>query len=172
MKRNGVGSVVAYIILILIAVVGTSIFLRAYLGNVNKNTSGDSSLCFGIDLEVNNCLIFTREFLQSIGLPGTTGDGILINVERFPGGKDINDLRFSVTDDIGNLHVESPVELDILDINIDTNYSRLVEYNSVEAAVRNLDYTPLSVTVSAVVGKSDTICNPTRQQVICDTYVP
>ncbi len=174
MNKKGVGSIVAVVILILVAVAGASIFLGVYLRNVDEDTSGDSSSCFGIDLELNSCFIFIPAMTNPSIPPNLqlTGPALLMNAERFPGGGEIKGLRFIVTDDAGNAHTEEPVDLIIpaLNFEVDTNYTDLVEYNGVDAIVRDLTYNPVSVAVSAVVGKSETICAPTREPVACRLF--
>jgi len=171
MKRKGLGSVVAYILLILLAVVGVSILLGVYLRNVREGTSSDSSSCFGVDLEAKSCFLFKKETLDNFGLPDEN-PLILINVERFPGGGDIKGLRFVVTNSSNNVNVEKPVNLTFMNTIINTDYSSLIEYNSVETVIRDISYVPdpydVTVSVSAVVGKSETVCAPTRQSVKCN----
>ncbi len=172
MKRKGIGAVVGTILIVLISVVAVSIFLGVYLREVKKNTSGDSSLCFGIDLKINNCRIIPISTFQAFGL-NEYKPGLLINIERFAGGKDIKNLKFVVTDSSGVIHIEEPVDLPSLrnfGLYISTNYSGFVEYNSVDAVVKNISYSllvPPSISVSAVVGQSETICAPTREAVRC-----
>jgi hypothetical protein len=173
MNNRGLGTVVASILIILISVIAASIFLGFYLKSINKSTSNDYSSCFGIDLKLKNCFIITPQMVNPIlpsGVPPLTGPALLMNVERFPGGGNIGDLRFTVTDENGNDHLEIPVEVDIPAFNfeVDRNYSKLVEYGSMNALVRDLGYAPASVAVSAVVGKSEAICAATREPVKCE----
>jgi hypothetical protein len=171
MKRKGVSTVVSYVLIILLAVVGVSVLLGAYIKNVQKGTSGDSSSCFGIDLEVKSCNVISPAVLQDQGL-SDTNPAIIMNVERYPGGGNIQSLRFVVTDSSGKVHIEKPTDLILSDlgINVNTDYSDFFEYGSDFAIVRNIDYgvvTYVDVTVSAVVGKSETICAPTRPVIRC-----
>lgn len=170
MSKKGVGSVVAYIILILLAIVGVSIFLGAYFKSIDKSTSDETASCFGIDLKVNNCVVFPKSLLTAAGLPDT-GNGTLMGVERLPGGKEVTGMRFIFINLSGATHVEKPVDFEGFGLSISTNYTSLLEYETIDAAVRNLDYHPLNVAVAAVVGK-DTVCTPTREPVICEGYRP
>src|SRR3989344_9509408 len=68
MQRKAIGSIVATVILVLVAVVGTAIFIGAYLKSVDKNTSSDSSSCFGIELKLDNCAIITPQMVN-LSLP-------------------------------------------------------------------------------------------------------
>lgn len=169
MKRKGIGAVVGTVVIILISVVGVTILLGAYLRSVDKGTSNDASSCFGIDLKATSCNIISPDLFNQAGLPDTK-NGTLINVERFPGGGEITGLKFVITDSLGNVHIGEPADLPMLarfGLNIDTDYSDLIEYNSVEAIVRNITYIPVSVSVGAVVGDSKTVCAPTRDAVAC-----
>jgi hypothetical protein len=170
MKRKGIGSVVAYVLLIALAVIAVSVFLGVYLRSVQKGTSSDSSSCFGIDLEVKSCVAFTVGTLNSTGLPDTN-PLIFMNVERHPGGKDVKGLRFVVTNSSEEVRVEKPVDFTFFNTIVSTNYSSLKEYNSVDAVIRDISsvssFTDVKVTVGAVVGKSETVCAPTRLAVKC-----
>ncbi len=170
-KKKGLGSIVSYTLIILLTVVGASIIIGAFIKSVDKNTSGDSASCLGVNLELNSCVILPLYIVNTF-FPAEPGISILLNVERLPGGKDVKGLRFVVTDTLGNTHIEEPVNLKIGDIfNVDTNYSDLAEYSSNDALIRNVtSYTPVSVSVNAVVGDSETICPATFPSVNCYEY--
>ncbi len=166
--NRGVSSVVAPILIVVIVVVGAGIFLSVYLRSVRDIASRDLPLCTGIDLKVNLCL----GFLAGVELPqGGTLDqnGIYFVVERLPGGGDeIRDLRFKITDSEGNFHSERPFNVSRTGIN--TVYVRFAEHSTIEAATKPINYYPCNVTVSAVVGKSNTVCTPTREVISCSLY--
>lgn len=168
MKKRGLGSVVAIIILALIAIILVSIFLGAYLGNVKKNTSGDSSSCLGIDIGVTNCYIFDDRLNNYLPLgQQVTGYTILMDVERAPGGREIGGLRFVVKNIEGNENLFEPMNISALNFNANTDYKNFIEYSSVSAVVRGLEKEPQSVAVSAVVGESQTICEPVNAAIEC-----
>lgn len=169
MNKKGIGSIVSYILIILLTVVGVAIFIGAFLRGVDKNTSDESASCLGIDLKLNGCVIIPM-YIVSNFLPDT-GEAVIVNVERSPGGGEIKDLRFAVLDTLGNTHVEEPVNLEIGNVfKVDTNYSDFLEYESDDALLRNLSYNPVSISVSAVVGDSQTICPATRPSINCVIY--
>lgn len=170
-NKKGIGSIVSYILIILLTVVGVSIIIGAFLKTVDKSTSNDSASCIGIDLKINSCIVLDLSIVQTF-FPGEPGISILVNVERSPGGKEVKGLRFSVLDSNGQTHIEEPVNLKIGDIfNVDTNYSDFQEYESDDALIRNVtSYIPVSVKVNAVVGDSETICPATSPEVTCLDY--
>ena len=181
MKR-GLGSVVGVVLIILISVIAVSIFTAVYLKSVKKSTSDDSALCLGIDLQLKECILFNSTVTTYIVNPyipsnPITGSALLLNVERFPGGEEneIKDLRFIVKDMLGNEHVYEPVDIFIpapINWGANTNYSQFVEYDSTDAVIRDLGYDEVkSVSVSAVVGSSQTVCFPTRESIRCKNYL-
>ena len=172
MKKKGIGSVVSYILIALITIVAITIFLGVYLRSVDKNTSGDTSSCFGIDLKLNNCIIIPISLINGPFGLDDSGPAIIANVERFPGGDEVKGLRFVVKDFNGNTHLEEPINFALGNFVVNTNYSDFVEYDSDNALLRNLTYRPVSVAVSAVVGKSETVCNPTREPIVCKEHYP
>lgn len=169
MNKKGIGSIVSYILLILLTVVGATIIIGAVMRSVSNSTDSDSASCLNVDLKLNSCVIIPM-YIVSNFLPDT-GESILLNVERLPGGKEVRGIRFAVTDTLGNVHVEEPVNLKIGEIfEVNTNYSDFLEYQSDDALIRNISYIPVSVAVSAVVGDSQTICSATRPAITCVVY--
>lgn len=170
-NKRGIGSIVAYTLIILLTVAGASILIGAFLKSVDKSTSNDSASCVGIDLKLNSCVVIPLYVVQTF-FPEEPGISIILNIERLPGGKEVKGIRFSVVDTNGTNHLEVPVNLKIGDIfNVDTNYSDLVEYDSDDALIRNVtSYIPAYVSVNAVVGESETICPTTRPQITCFEY--
>lgn len=171
LNKKGLGSIVSYTLIILLTVVGASIIIGAFIKSIDKNTSGDSASCLGVDLKLNSCVILPLYIINTF-FPEEPGISLLVNVERLPGGKDVKGLKFTVIDNLGNTHIEEPVNLKIGEIfNVDTNYSDFAEYDSDDALIRNLtEYTPVSVSVNAVVGDSETICPATRKEIPCFVY--
>lgn len=168
MERKGISTVVSISLIVLITVAAASIFIAFYLKGMNSATDDESALCFGIDIKVAGCIIIPTSFPVN---PPLTGPGLIVNVERLPGGGDIAGLNLIVTDSLGGEHVEAPINITVGRFVSDTDYSDLVEFNSVDAAVRDLQYTPRYVTVAATVGKSQTVCAPTREKIECVSLV-
>lgn len=169
MERRGLGSIVSYILIILLTVVGAAILIGAVMKSIGNSTDNDSSSCLNVDLKLNSCVIIPLYIVNTF-LPDT-GVSTIINVERSPGGGDVKGIKFVVIDTLGNTHVEDPVNLKIGEIfDVDTNYSDFQEYDSKDALLRNLSYTPASVSINAVVGKSNTICPANRQPINCRIY--
>jgi hypothetical protein len=171
MNKKGIGSIIAYILLILLTIVGAAIIIGAVMRGVGNSTDSDSASCLNVDLKLNSCVIIPLYVVNTF-FPGEPGISILLNVERFPGGKEVKGIRFAVTDTLGNVHLEEPVNLKIGEIfDVDTNYSDFREYESDDALIRNVTlYTPASIAVSAVVGGSETICPATRPAINCIVY--
>lgn len=166
-ERKGISTVVSSILIILLTIAGVAVLIGVFIGNVGKSTNDDSASCLGIDLKLNSCVIFPLSVVNTF-FPEEVGVSVLMNVERSPGGGEIKGLRFAVTDSLGNTHFEDPVNLklgNLLEVN--TNYSDFVEYDSDDALLRNLTYTPVSVSVSALVGNSLSICPATRPSINC-----
>lgn len=171
-NKRGISSIVAVALITLIAIVGAAIFLGAYLRSVKSATANDQAACFGIEIGIKNCFIFNETInpLLPVNVPPLNGHAVLVNIERAPGGEEIKDLRILSKDTNGEEHVATPVNVSFLGFRSDTDYSDLVEFSSIEAVARDLPYRPVSVRVSAIVGKSNTLCNPTVKQVMCKYY--
>ena len=174
MIKKGVSSVVGPILIVMVVVISAGIFLSVYLRSVRDVVNRDLPLCAGIDLAPTWCIAFPAN------TPFPNGgyldeNGLYFAVERFPGGGEIRDLRFRITDSEGKSHVERPVNVTVPGYRILTDYSVLVEHSTIEAAAKPIDYspaTPCEVTVGAVVGDSNTICTPTSEPIECLLYIP
>ncbi len=174
MNKKGLGSVVAFVVILLIALVFVSIFLGAYFRSVKKSTSDDSALCLGIDVGVKNCYFFNSliNIVNISGMP-TIGEGenaLLMNIERFAGKGEIKGLRFEVEGIDGNKYSGSPIDINVGSFSSSTSYADFVEYSSVEAVVRYIPNEPKYVAVGAVVGDSETVCAPIRAPVKCEMF--
>ncbi len=119
MSKKGVGSVVAVVIITLLAIVSASIFLGVYLKSTRENTSKDTSSCIGIELKVNTCYVYNETTL--IAWVPSKGDSLLLNVERLPGGKEIRGLRFVVTNASGADKLYEPTNFSISNFKVDTD---------------------------------------------------
>lgn len=164
MERKGIGTVVSVSLIVLITIAAAGIFIAFYVRGLDRSTADESPLCFGIDLKIAGCFIIPTTFAVN---PPLTGPGLLVNVERLPGGGDIAGLKLLITDSNGIGHLEEPINLTLGRFVSDTDYSDLVEFNSIEAVVRDLTYTPRYISVAAMVGKSRTICPATRDKIEC-----
>lgn len=167
MGRKGISTVVSISLIVLITVSAASIFIAFYLKGMNSATEDESALCLGIDVKVAGCIVVPQNFPIN---PPLTGPGLIVNVERLPGGGDISGLKLIVTDNTGAEHVETPINITVGRFVSDTDYSDLVEFNSVDSAVKNLTYIPRYVTVAVTVGKSQTICPATRDKIECVSF--
>ncbi len=167
MERKGISTVVAVSLIVLITIGAAAIFIASYVRGIDRATQDERALCLGIDLKIEGCLIFPASTPLPPNIPNLTGPALLVNVERLPGGGNITGLRLLVTDSNGIQHPEDPVNLTVGRFVSDTDYSDLVEFNSIEAIARDLTYTPRYITVAVVVGKSRTICPATRDKIEC-----
>ena len=173
-KRKALSTIVGNVLIIILAVIGAGIFLSVYLRNVRDIADRDLPLCVGIDLEMLWCIAFPANTqLPNGGYLDQAG--LYLVVERLPGGEEIRDLRFKITDSDGKTHVERPVNVTVPGYKILADYRSFVEHSTKEAAVKPLDYSPnvpCEIAVSAVVGKSNTICAPTQEPIKCLFYIP
>ncbi|MEK6925328.1 MAG: hypothetical protein AABW71_03775 [Nanoarchaeota archaeon] len=164
MERKGISTVVAVSLIVLLTISAAAIFISFYVRGIDRATQDERALCLGIDLKVSGCFIFPQTFPIN---PPLNGSALLVNVERLPGGKNIAGLKLLVIDSNGIQHVEDPVNLTLGRFVSDTDYSDLVEFNSIDSVVRDLTYTPKYIYVVATVGKSQTICPATRERFEC-----
>lgn len=175
MKRKALSTVVGNVLIIILIVIAAGIFLSVYLRNVRDIANRDLPLCAGIDLKMIWCVGFVNGYILPNGQP-LDGNGIYFVVERLPGGGEIRDLRFKITDPEGNSKVERPVNVTTAGLRIATEYWKLVEHSTAEAALRPYNIyqsgIPCEVSVTAVVGKSNTICPITSEPIECLLYVP
>lgn len=175
MEKKGLGSIVAIVLITLLSVVGIAILFGAVFKTVGESTSNDASSCLGIDLKVSSCDIYNDTLIDQVNLlfalaNPINGSAIVINLERLPGGGEIKDLRFQITDELGNSYIEEPVDATIGPFSVNTNYTEFVEYGVFVALARDIMYNASSVRVSAVVGSSETICAPTRPATNCGIF--
>lgn len=173
MGRKAISAIVGNVLIIVLVVVAVGIFLSIILRNIRNTTDTDLHLCPGIDLKLIWCVGFLNGFTLPTGQP-IEGSGIYFVVERGPGGKEIRDLRFNIIDNEGNNKVERPVNFTTAGFSITTQYNKLVEHSTIEAALLPYDVSqsgiPCKVAVSAVVGDSNTICAPTSEPINCQLY--
>ena len=172
-KRKALSTIVGNVLVIMLVIIAAGIFLSVYLRSVRDIADRDLPLCTGIDLKMKWCV----GFLSGYTLPNgqlLQGNGIYFLVERLPGGGEIRDLRFKMTDPEKRSRSERPVNVSTAGVSITTAYQQFVEYSAVEAAL--LPYNlyqsgiPCEVTVSAVVGDSNTICAATQEPIKCLLY--
>lgn len=175
MDKKGISSIVGFMVFLVVSVVLVSVFLAAYFKGIKKNTSDDTSLCFGIDLEVKSCFWFDNRinYLQIQGLPDLLPyeHAILTNVERSPGGGDIKDLVLIAKDANGREYPVRPFELETSIFTSSTDYSKFLEYSSINSVARGIPAEPKYVDVAAVVGESGTVCAPAMKPVECKMLV-
>lgn len=179
MNKRGIGSVVGVSLLILLGIAMVSVFLGFYIRSISNATEDESALCPGIDIKVKGCAFFNSSDLNRIGdnaghpvLSSAQDPGVLANIERFYGGGDISGLKLIVIDSSGRQHPIDPVNIVVGPFTAGTDYSYLVEFNSIEAVGLNMSFLDDSnlvgsLAVAPTVGKSKTVCQPTRPPVPC-----
>ncbi len=174
-EKKAIGSIVGNVLIIVLIVVAVGIFLGVYLRNIRNVANTDLPLCVGIDLKMVWCIGFVNGYPLPTG-QSITGSGIYFVVERGSGGGEIRDLRFKIIDDVGNSKIERPVNFTTVGFSITTQYKKLVEHSTIEAALLPYDIfqsgIPCEVMVSAVVGDSNAICAPTSEPIKCQLYSP
>ncbi len=153
-------STVAVILIILLTIVSVGIYLSITLKNIKKSTAQEEAKCLGLDFKVTKCFLFPTGYQMPNSNYVTQTNEIYTIVERRYGGGDITDLRFSIKDDSGKIHVGSPINFTISGFKLLTDYSNFVEHSTVETILTSIDYTPAGIIVSPVVGESKTICEP------------
>ncbi len=177
MERKALSSVVGNILIIMFIVIAAGIFLSVYLRSVRNVADRDLPLCVGIDLKMLWCVGFLNGYTLPSGYT-LSGNGLYFVVERFPGGGEIRDLRFRIIDNEGKSRSERPVNFTIPGVKITTEYRKLVEHSTIEAVLLPYSLTPqgdgipCEVSVSAVVGESNTICAPAREPIKCLFFDP
>jgi|SRR3989338_10997496 len=175
MKKRGLGSVVAVVLIVLISIIAVSIFLGLYFKSIKKSTSDDSALCLGIDLEAKTCYIFDEilnYYLNQIpnnNIHIANGEYVtLLTVERHPGKGEIKGIIVTTEDSAGNKYSNKSIDVTVGNLfSASANYSNFNEYDSVDVVARGFYNEVRRATVSAIVGESKTICPPTRVPINC-----
>lgn len=167
-NKRGIGSIMGTVLIILISVVAVGILFGVLSKTLNKATKDESYLCLGIDIKVSDCIIVNGTIMNPLLPPNLqiNGFALLIGMERFPGGKNIENLKFAVKNS-SSVSVMDPINVSIPFFSVDTDYTKFLEYSSFNAVVKDFPNPPSEVSVSAVVGESKTVCKPTREPTRC-----
>ena len=169
-------STVGVVLIVLLSIVAVGIFLSAVFRNIKDATAQERAKCLGIDLKVTECIIFPEDSSFPNSNYVLPDDGIYAIIDRGYGGGLIGDLRFQVNYDDGTTEVLRPVNLSGPGFKIETGYQSFVEHSSSVAALMPVNYDPLTnkipvtLGVSAVVGKSNTICDVTALPTSCAVF--
>ncbi len=172
--RRGM-STVGVVLIILLTIVAAGIFLSTTLKSIRESTAQEKAKCLGIDLKNTQCVIFPTGYTLPNSNYALPVDGIYAIVERAYGGGEIRDLRFDLTYSSGRNEILKPVNISGAGYKIETGYNNFLEHSSKEVALMPVTYNPpsevpYSLRVSAVVGKRDTICEPTSEPLPCSVY--
>ncbi len=165
-------STIGVVLIILLSIVAIGLFLSITFKSIRNATAEEKAKCLGIDLKLVQCVGFTGGTkLPSSNIP-LLENTIYAVVQREFGGGQIENLRFHVIYDTGENEILEPVSLSIPGFNFATEYPNFVEYSSVDVALHpSIVQIPATLSVSAVVGKSKTICEPTAEPISCVVYV-
>ena len=169
-------STIGVILIILISIVAVSILLSVVFRNIRNVTAEERAKCLGIDLKATLCTFFPSSTVFPNSNYVLPANGILALVERGYGGGGIADLRFHLEYSDGSVEILSPINLSAPGFRINTEYQNFVEHSSKEAVLMPITYTPSRIPsnlrVSAVVGKSNTLCEATAPALPCTVIAP
>ncbi len=158
MNKQGF-STVAVVLIILLTIVAVGVYLSITLKNIKKSTAQEGAKCLGLDFKVVKCFIFPAGYQMPNSNYITQTNEIYTIVERGYGGGDITDLRFIIKDDSEKTHMGIPINFTISGFKLLTDYSNFPEHSTRETILTSIDYIPVGLMVSPVVGESKTICD-------------
>ncbi len=170
-------STIGVILIIVLSIVAIGIFLSVTLRSIRNVTAQEKAKCLGIDLEVIQCIVFPAGSPLPNSAYQIPDNGIYAVTDRGFGGGEIRDLRYHVTYNNGETEILTPVNISGRGYRVETGYKYFLEHSSTHSALIPVVYdsptqVPVTLGVSAVVGKKDTLCELTAPALPCVVYVP